>query len=177
MVDLLSTFRERASDLIAAINDRGGVSGTIASLRRHMAEADRRRAMAQVRTQLKRLDGQITEMITAVGVQAIGLHKVGQLHSPELQPLCEHIVQLEQAVSWQKGELAALEAALQGPSTPAGRVCPHCKMAVVERASFCAHCGASLPTVEPERFCTDCGRTLRAGAQFCAYCGLSVADQ
>ncbi|MBC7237110.1 MAG: hypothetical protein H5T69_14815, partial [Chloroflexi bacterium] len=86
MSDLLSTFKERAEQLIAAINDRGGLKAAIDGLRRQMAEADRRRAINKIKAELKRLDGQITEMITAVGVQAVGLHKSGHLQSPELAP-------------------------------------------------------------------------------------------
>ena len=110
MSDLLGTFRQKAEDLASAINSRGGIRATIDGLRRQMAEADRRRAVSRAKSELKRMDDQINEMITAVGVQAVGLHRNGVLNSPELQPLCQHIVELEAAVEQQRAELAALEA-------------------------------------------------------------------
>ena len=38
MTDLLNTFKERAEQLVAAINDRGGIRAAIEGLRRQMAE-------------------------------------------------------------------------------------------------------------------------------------------
>ena len=150
MSDILSTFRQKAEDLAAAINRSGGLRATIESLRRQMAEADRRRAMTRAKGQLKRLDAQIAEMVTAVGVQAVGLHKAGNLNSPELQPLCQHIVELEAELAQQRAELARLEA-LAAPA-------PLPEAAALE-----------------ERFCAHCGAPLREGARFCARCGKAVA--
>jgi hypothetical protein len=176
MAELLGTFRRRAEDLIGAINRQGGISATIASLRRQMEISDRRRAMGRVKSELQRLDRQITEMITAVGVQAVGLHKAGRLSSPELQPLCAHIVELESAVARQKAELATLETQLREQSGPDERVCPSCGKAAPEGATFCPYCGGALPAQELERFCVDCGAPLRAGARFCARCGHPVGS-
>lgn len=176
MVDILTTFRQKAGELIQAINDRGGISAAIASLRRQMAESDRRREIARIRAELRRLDRQITEMITAVGVQAVGLHKTGHLHSPELQPLCEHIVELEAALATQKAELAQLESALREATAAASRDrCAVCGKPTIEGGTFCPHCGAPIPEPEPQEcFCVHCGAALRAGAKFCARCGQAV---
>ncbi|MBM3189608.1 MAG: zinc-ribbon domain-containing protein [Chloroflexi bacterium] len=174
MGDILGTFRQRAGELIQAINDRGGISAAIQSLRRQMAESDRRREIGKIRAELRRLDRQITEMITAVGVQAVGLHKTGHLHSPELQPLCEHIIELEAALATQKAELAALESALR-EATASGDRCPSCGQPTIEGGTFCPHCGAPIPAPEPERYCIRCGASLRSEAKFCARCGQPVA--
>jgi peptide methionine sulfoxide reductase MsrB len=178
MSDLLTTFRDKAESLIAAINDRGGLQGTIAMLRRQMAEADRRRAMSKAKSELKRLDNQITEMITAVGVQAVGLHKAGRLESPELAPLCQHIVELEAAVAQQKTELAKLEAmAREKEEQESGAAtCVACGEPLIEGATFCAHCGAQVERQIPARFCVHCGAELRPQARFCAKCGLPAED-
>lgn len=177
MSDILSTFRQKAEDLAAAINRSGGLRATIEGLRRQMAEADRRRAMARAKGQLRRLDTQITEMVTAVGVQAVGLHKAGKLNSPELQPLCQHIVELEAELAQQRAELARLEA-LAAPAPPEPtRVCGHCGRPLPEEATFCPYCGqAAAPEAAPEeeRFCAHCGAPLREGARFCAGCGKMV---
>ena len=68
MPDLLGTFKQKADDLIGAINRTGGIKATIDGVRRQMAASDQRRSIAKAKAELKRLDTQITEMITAVGV-------------------------------------------------------------------------------------------------------------
>jgi RNA polymerase subunit RPABC4/transcription elongation factor Spt4 len=173
MADLLSTFRQRTEDLISAINDRGGIRATLESVRRQMAEADRRRALAKVRADLKRLEHQITEMITAVGVQAVGQYKGGQLHSPELEPLCQHIVELESSMAQQSGELARLEAQT-GASQGQAKGCAACGKPLPDGATFCPYCGAAAPKPQVQ-FCAQCGTALREGARFCAHCGSEAA--
>jgi len=176
MAELLGTFREKAEGLIAAINEKGGISATIAGLRQQMAVADRRRAIGKVRSQLKRLDRQITEMITAVGVQAVGLHKAGTLSAPELEPLCHHIVELEAAVAQQKTALARLESMTRERPVGSADLCPACGKAVLEGGTFCPHCGAAAPKGEGQGFCAHCGASLRSGARFCAKCGRRLGD-
>ena len=174
MADLLSTFRQKAEDLLSAIDQKGGIGATIAGLRRQMADADRRRAMGKVKAELKRLDRQITEMITAVGVQAVGLHKVGRLSSSELQPLCQHIVALEAALAQQRAELAKLESMAKQDTPQIVDLCPSCGKPLIEGGTFCPHCGSTVPELEAQRFCVYCGAAIRPQARFCAQCGQSV---
>jgi len=184
MPDILETFKQKAADLTSTIDRAGGIRAMIEGLRRQMADADRRRMMNQVRTELKRLNGQITEMITAIGVQAVGLHEAGRMATPELRPLCQHVVELKQAVAQQEAELAQMEAeaaaaaaktaAATAPSGVAAveRVCPTCGRAVPAEGSFCPYCGATLPQLK--QFCAYCGSELRPAARFCAKCGQAV---
>ncbi len=174
MPDVLGTFRKKAEELIASINGAGGLRATVEGLRRQMAEADRKRAMNQVRSQLKQLDAQINEMNLAVGVQAVGLHRAGLLHSPELAPLCQHIVELEALVAQQREELRRLEALASSLQETDERVCAQCGRALPEEATFCPYCGAAAPApvaAEEPRFCAHCGAALREGSRFCARCG------
>jgi len=144
MADLLSLFKERADEFLAAINQKGGVRATIAGLRRQMAEADRRRAIGRVKAELQRLDRQINEMITAVGVQAVALQEAGQLSSPELGPLCQHIIDLKAALGQQQAELAALEAIVESSAAVQTRPCVRCGQLVPTGGTFCPYCGAPL---------------------------------
>ncbi len=175
MADLFQTFRAKADDLLASINRSGGVRSTIESLRRQMEVADRRRTMAKVKGELKSLEKQITEMTTAVGIQAVGLHEAGKLASPELKPLCQHIVELRAALAQQQAELAKLEAQDVQEKPAAGAVCPVCGKPQPGDGTFCPYCGAAIPATE-ERFCTTCGAKLRPSAKFCAKCGQEVVD-
>ena len=102
MSDLLSTFRRRAQELIDAINGSGGLRATVDGLRRQMAESDRRRTIQKARSDLRSMDRQIDEMITAVGVQAVGLHRAGRLTAPELAPLAAHVIELRFKISFQR---------------------------------------------------------------------------
>jgi RNA polymerase subunit RPABC4/transcription elongation factor Spt4 len=176
MTDIFSSFRRRAEDLIDSINGAGGLRTTVEGLRRQMADSDRRRAIGRARSELRQLDAQINEMITAVGVQAVGLHRAGRLTAPELTPLCEHIVQLEAAVAQQREELVILEAKEAKVTRPEERTCTQCGHALPPSATFCPYCGAAAPrpeTAQPH-FCANCGASLREGAKFCARCGQGV---
>jgi len=157
MTDLINLFKEKADEFLAAINQKGGVRATIEGLRRQMAEADRRRAMGRVKSELRRLDRQISEMVTAVGVQAVALQEQGKLTSPELQPLCQHIIDLKATLSEQQAELAKLEASVTASA-----------------AASAAAPAAETPAAGAAP-CANCGRPVPAGATFCPYCGAAVA--
>ena len=170
MPDLLEVFKQQADALMAAIDRKGGVRGSIKALRRQMAESDRRRAIAKVKAELARLDGQITEMITAVGVQAVGLHQTGRLTAPELQPLCDHILQLKTTLAQQRAELANLTATPEG-APPGEKVCAACGQPLPDESTFCPHCGARTPEPGGTPTCSHCGAPLRPQARFCQKCG------
>jgi len=176
MADILAAFRKKAEELIESVNSAGGLRATIDGLRKQMAEADRRRAMGRARAELKRLDSQINELILAVGVQAVGLHRANRLAAPELAPLCQHVVELQAAVEEQRQELSRLEATEAKPAQ-AEAVCAQCGRVLPEGATFCPYCGAPVPRTGPEtpRYCASCGAGLREGARFCARCGTAVS--
>jgi len=171
MADLLEVFRQKTEALIAAIDRKGGVRGTIESLRRQMAESDRRRAIGKAKAELKRLNNQITEMITAVGVQAVGLHQAGKLTASELEPLCEHILQLKATLAQQEAELAKLTAPPDQVVAPGPGTCAACGQALPDGCTFCPYCGAQIPVPEKRLACAHCGAPLRPNARFCQKCG------
>ena len=147
-MDLLESFRQKAEELAGTVNRQGGLKATIDSLRRQMAEADRRRAMGRAKSELKQLNRQINEMIMAIGVQAVGLYKAGQLTSMELRPLCQHVADLQATVAQQETELARLEA--------------ETKATVAFSAAQCSKCGRPLPA--QSAFCPFCGNPMATGA-------------
>jgi signal transduction histidine kinase len=175
MPDLVQTFRDKAEELLSSINRKGGIRSTIEGLRRQMEAADRRRAITRVKGELKRLEKQINEMITAVGIQAVGLHEAGKLESVELKPLCQHIIELRALVAQEQAELAKLEAVETQQKAPAGSICPACGKAQPGEGTFCPYCGAAMPAPQ-ERFCSACGAKLRAESKFCAKCGQATVE-
>ena len=175
MADLIETFRQKTQNLLQAIDRKGGIRAMIEGLRRQMAEADRRRAVNRAKAELRRLDAQITEMITAVGVQAVGLYKAGVLDSAELGPLCKHIGELQDLLAAQKDELTKLEGVNGDEAIGGYGRCPACGKALIGEGSFCPYCGVPIPQREAEQFCAYCGSKLRPQARFCAKCGQAVA--
>ncbi len=205
MSDLITVFRDQAQALWHKISDEGGLQETVSALRQRMAEADRRRAVAKARGQLRELEAQIEDLVTAVGVQAVGLYRSGRLQSPELDPLCQHVAELQRTLEEQEAELTRLEAKLEASrdaeasqerqaasnaapeasatetaAAPAeqSRRCPACGKSLPKGDfAFCPYCAKALPPQEPlmPSHCASCGAELRAGASFCSVCGTPVS--
>ncbi len=174
MDDLFGAVKSRAESLLQDLNRPGGLRSTIQGIRHKMAEADQRRAINRARAELARLDGQLTETITAVGVQAVALHSAGRLASPELAPLCQHVVDIRTALAEQKDELAKLEALLAARRESQAQACAACGRPLPAEGTFCPHCGAVLPERSEALHCAHCGSVLRPGSRFCPKCGQAV---
>ena len=175
MPDLLEAFKKKAEDVLGSINRSGGLRATIDGLRKQMAEADRKRAMSRARAEVKRLNTQVAEMITAIGLQVVGLHEAGKLTSPELQPLCQHIVELKAAVTQQEKELARLEAEAEAEAAAQARAKVEAETAAQAKVKVEATAKTQItPTPVANTSCAKCGKPLPAGATFCAFCGTAI---
>ena len=175
MPDFLEAFRKKAEDALGSINRSGGLRATIDGLRRQMAEADRKRATSKARTEVKRLNVQVAEMITAIGLQVVGLHETGKLLSPELQPLCQHIVELKAAVTQQENELARLEAEAEAEAAAQARTKAEAEATAQARAKAETAAKAQITsTPVADILCAKCGKPLPTGVTFCAYCGTAI---
>jgi len=184
MDELLKAVTARAEGVLKDLNRPGGLKATIQNIRRKMAEADQKRAISRARAELKRLEQQLTETITAVGVQAVALHEAGRLGSEELAPLCQHVVDIKATLAEEKEELAALEALVAAREQQTVERCTSCGRPLPEQGLYCAYCGAPIPSrvaaqppaPAPARHCVHCGAELRPGSKFCPVCGQPVAD-
>jgi membrane protease subunit (stomatin/prohibitin family) len=180
MTDLFAAFRDKAEALVASINSEGGVRATIETLRRKLAEADRRRAIRKLKSELQRIERQIGEMLKAVGVQAVALRRAGALASEELGPLCDRIIDLEAMLQEQKKELGRIEAKAAAtrsqPSSTDASKCAKCGQPLPPVGEFCPHCGQPRQPASTEpSYCAHCGAALREGAKFCPRCGRETA--
>ncbi|MGC9360463.1 MAG: zinc ribbon domain-containing protein [Anaerolineae bacterium] len=176
MSDIIDLLRTKAEDLIASVNRAGGLRATVEALRRQMAISDWRRAVARAKADIKRLDEQITDLVTAVGLQTVALHEAGKLAIPELDPLCAQIVELRGTHRDLERELARLEAEAEAAAKAQETEsrCPACGRSVEAGLRFCPHCGATL---HPSgRTCPYCHSPLRSQARFCSQCGKPVGD-
>ena len=176
MPDLLEAFKKKAEDVLGSINRSGGLRATIDGLRKQMAEADRKRAMSRARAEVKRLNTQVAEMITAIGLQVVGLHEAGKLTSPELQPLCQHIVELKAAVTQQEKEMARLEAVAEAEAVAQAQAKAEAEAAAQVKAKAEAATKTQItPTPVANTPCAKCGKPLPSGATFCAFCGTAIS--
>ncbi|MGI6379786.1 MAG: zinc ribbon domain-containing protein [Anaerolineae bacterium] len=173
MSDLIDLFRTKAEDLLAGINRAGGLKATVEALRKQMEISDRRRAVSRAKADIKRTHEQITDLVTAVGLQAVALHEAGRLQVVELDPLCSQIVELRNVVRDLENDLARLEAEADAAAARhAGEHCPACGKTVQPGLRFCPHCGTTLaPTLAA---CPHCHSPIRAEAKFCSRCGRPV---
>jgi NADH pyrophosphatase NudC (nudix superfamily) len=171
MSDIIDLFRTKAEDLIASINRAGGLRATVEALRRQMAISDRRRAVARAKADIKRLNEQITDLVTAVGLQTVALHEASRLAIPELDSLCAQIVELRATLRDLERELSRLEAEAEeaAKAQEAESRCPACGRPVEAGLRFCPYCGVTLqPSIET---CPYCQSPLRPQARFCSRCG------
>ncbi len=176
MSDILNAAKSRAQELISDLSRPGGLRSTVESIKRRMAVADERRALRRARDEVERLEAQLGETLTALGLQSLGLYEAGDLPSPELEPLCERAVTIRQSLTDQKEALDRLEALARARREAPSRRCPSCGQAIPDESAFCPHCGAAVaPRIEPH-LCAACGSQLREDAKFCPKCGAPTSE-
>lgn len=59
------------------------------------------------------------------------------------------------------------------------KICPNCKVSVVDNAKFCHKCRFNIKKYEEEKessvlYCIECGAEIQSGASFCIECGADV---
>jgi len=172
MSDLFQAIKGKAEALLNEINRPGGMRSTIETIRRKMAEADQRRAIQRAHAELERLESQMNETITAVGLQTVALYEAQRLQSAELEPLCKHVVEIKAALGEQREELAALEALAAARADQQAELCTTCGRPLPAQGVYCPHCGTPIQQRLSHRFCAHCGAGLRDDARFCPRCGV-----
>jgi len=174
MDSLLHSAKARTEKVLHELNGPHGPRSTIGSLQRKVSEAGRRRAIRRARATLHRLQGQLNETVAAVGIEAVALHEAGTLVSPELAPLCQHVLEIRASLAEQKEALARLEAPRTGPEVAQGGVCDACGQPLPLAGLFCPYCGTAIPGQSGAAYCAQCGSALRPGSKFCPHCGQAV---
>lgn len=182
MSDIFHQLKDGADQVISEVDKlRQTGQSALTAIQERMAEAERKRKIKQLQSDLARLRQQIDQMITALGVQVIGLYEQGKLSKPELVTLCEHVGELKVKVKEKEEKLADLQplppepAQLTGPAAPVQTrlLCPSCTQPLPAQATYCPYCGTQTtsPASPQIRFCARCGATLREQARFCPRCG------
>jgi len=176
MNDMIDAVKARAQGLMAELSRPGGLRGTIESVRRRMAIADQRRAIRRARDEVKRLEGQLDETVTVIGLQSVALYQAGRLPATDLGPLCERVIEIRQSLAEQKDTLERLEDLAQARRQVPVDLCPSCGQPVPMAGIFCPHCGATLEARMSSRVCATCRSALRQDAKFCPKCGTPVSS-
>lgn len=177
MSDLLDRLVDSAGQVISEVDKGGQIQSAISGLRQRMAEADRNRKINQIKQQLRDLQSQEAQAISALSAQVLALYEAGSLTQPELISLCKGVDGVRSQIREQEEALKKVQPA-QPERTPNVR-CPHCGTSVIAGAAFCQTCGGELvPETKsvPVRFCVHCGSQLRDGARFCPACGQTIAQ-
>ena len=174
MADLIDGLKDKVEQVISSVDKEGRVRSAIEGLRKQIAEADRKRQIKRVESDLARLRLQVEQATMTLGLQTLAFHEAGKLNHAELASLCQHIVEMKAETPKLEQELAQLQPA--PPAAEAGTPCPSCGKTLPPIGDFCPYCGARRQPAAPEaRFCLHCGAALRPAAKFCPACGQSVA--
>ncbi len=182
MSDIFEQLKDGADQVISEVDKlRQTGQSALSAIQERMAEAERKRKLKQLQSELARLRQQIDQMITALGVQAVGLYEQGKLSNPELVTLCEHVSELRGQVKEKEEKLAALQPPSPEPAQPTSPaapvetrlLCRSCSQPLPAQVAYCPYCGAQTPSPAPPamHFCAQCGAALREQARFCPQCG------
>ena len=175
MTDLFDKLMESAGQVISEVDKGGQIQSAVGGLRQRMADAERNRKINLVKQQMRDLQSQEAQTISALSAQVLALHEAGTLTQPELKSLCRNVDEIRVQIREKEAELKSLQPAQPEPS--AGARCPHCGASVTPGGSFCQTCGGRVAEEEKAaqiRFCVQCGAQLREGARFCPKCGQTV---
>jgi predicted RNA-binding Zn-ribbon protein involved in translation (DUF1610 family) len=175
MSDLFDKLMESAGQVIAEVDKWGQIQSAVGGLRQRMADAERNRKINLIKQQVRDLQSQEAQAISALSAQVLALYEAGSLTQPELISLCRGVDDVRARIREQEAELAKIQP--PQPKVSVDRQCPHCGAAVVAGATFCQTCGgrvAKEAKPAPVRFCVHCGAQLREGALFCPTCGQTV---
>lgn len=175
MSDLFEKLMESAGQVISEVDKGGQIQSAVGGLRQRMADAERNRKINLVKQQIRDLQSQEAQTISALSAQVLALYEAGTLTQPELVSLCRGVDEVRAQIREQEAELAQIQP-LQ-PQAADDAQCPHCGASVVAGATFCQTCGGRVEKEvkpAPVRFCVHCGAQLRQGARFCPKCGQTV---
>jgi ribosomal protein L40E len=175
MSDLFDKLMESAGQVISEVDKGGQIQSAIGGLRQRMADAERNRKIGLAKQEIRDLQSQEAQTISALSAQVLALHEAGTLTQPELKSLCKTVDDIRVQIREREKELAKIQPHQPQPTTSSK--CPHCGADVVTGATFCQTCGGRLAEEQklaPVRFCVQCGAQLREGARFCPKCGQTV---
>jgi hypothetical protein len=177
MSDLFDKLMESAGQVISEVDKGGQIQAAVGGLRQRMADAERNRKINLVKQQIRDLQSQEAQTISALSAQVLALYEAGTLSQPELKSLCRNVDEIREQIRKHEAELKAIQPLQPQPAT--GAKCPHCGAAVVAGGTFCQTCGERLMKESkpaPVNFCVQCGAQLREGARFCPMCGKTVPE-
>ena len=175
MSDLFDKLMESAGQVISEVDKGGQIQSAVGGLRQRMADAERNRKINLVKQQIRDLQSQEAQTISALSAQVLALYEAGTLTQPELKSLCRNVDEIRAQIREQEAELKTIQPVR--PETAASTQCPHCGASIVAGGAFCQTCGGRLAEEQkpdPVRFCVHCGAQLREGARVCPKCGQTV---
>ena len=177
MSELFDKLMESAGQVISEVDKGGQIQSAVGGLRQRMADAERNRKINLVKQEIRDLQSQEAQTISALSAQVLALYEAGTLTQPELKSLCRNVDEIRAQIREQEAELKKILPVQPEPT--AAVKCPHCGASVTTGGAFCQTCGGRLAEEQkpdPIRFCVHCGAQLREGARFCPECGQTVSQ-
>lgn len=144
--------------------------------RRAAFEADKKKRIFQIRSEIGPLQREIERKTREIGVAVLQLFDAGRLNQDELVELCREVARLREQIAEKEAEIRRIEEEkFPEAPTPAlyGHICPKCKVQLPNEVVFCPRCGTKTVYVSPPlgRVCPNCGLSLPEGTMFCPRCG------
>jgi predicted amidophosphoribosyltransferase len=136
-------------------------------------EADKLLRIRREQAVIDQLRRDIKTQLDTLGQTALVVYRRGEISHPELIAIGQRIGALDDQIKQHEKtiEQTRAEQLTSAPPQPT-QPCPRCRKQVPAVATFCPHCGASIPKPAPGGIpCRSCGAMIPALAGFCPSCG------
>jgi len=136
-------------------------------------EADKLIRVRREQAVIDQLRRDAKTQLETFGQQALAVYRRGEMSHLELIAIGQRIDALDEQVRQHERTIEQIKAEqLVGTPTQPTQPCPRCRKPVPVIATFCPHCGASIPKPVPgSTACRNCGTLIPTSAGFCPSCG------
>ncbi|MBM4456485.1 MAG: zinc-ribbon domain-containing protein [Chloroflexi bacterium] len=136
-------------------------------------EADKLIRIRREQAVIDQLRRDVKTQLDALGQTVLTVYRRREVDHPELTAIGQRIDALDGQIKQHEKTIEQIRAEqlTATPSQPT-QPCPRCRKPVPAIATFCPHCGASIPKPAPGGTpCRNCGVLIPANAGFCPNCG------
>lgn len=124
----------------------------------------------QLKSDLKKVNGEINEVFTKLGRAYFNVHQEGAVPNDEISAYIEQVKKLN-------GEAALIEEKIISLA-PKVIKCSQCDAELSENAKFCGKCGGKAVAITQAKpistTCSNCGEKVESDEAFCHGCGFDL---
>jgi len=136
-------------------------------------EADKLIRVRREQAVIDQLRRDVKAQLDVLGQTALVVYRRGEIGHPELVAIGQRMDALDDQIKQHEKTIEQIRAEqlTAAPSQPT-QPCPRCRKPVPVVATFCPHCGSSIPKPSPGGTpCRNCGALIPLSAGFCPNCG------